>query len=101
MTIRVMDMFCGAGGSSAGARSAGVKITRGIDTWDLATLTFKDNFMKATVETRELGPFSRPASEMREGEVDLLLASPECTNHSPAKGSRRPSEKVGRLQITY
>jgi DNA (cytosine-5)-methyltransferase 1 len=29
---------------------------------------------------------------MREGEVDLLLASPECTNHSNAKGSRPRSE---------
>jgi DNA (cytosine-5)-methyltransferase 1 len=30
---------------------------------------------------------------MREGEIELLLASPECTNHSPAKGSQRRSEK--------
>ena len=30
---------------------------------------------------------------MRSGEIDLLLASPECTHHSLAKGSRRPSEK--------
>jgi DNA (cytosine-5)-methyltransferase 1 len=47
-------MFCGAGGSSAGARSAGVKITRGIDAWDLATLTFKDNFAKAEVTSSNL-----------------------------------------------
>ncbi|AMN44715.1 site-specific DNA methylase [Rhodoplanes sp. Z2-YC6860] len=86
-------MFCGAGGSSAGARLAGAEIVRGIDAWDLATVTFKDNFANAVVETRELGPFSRPAADMREGEIDLLLASPECTNHSPAKGSRRRSEK--------
>jgi len=88
MSIRALDMFCGAGGSSAGAHAAGAKIVRGIDSWDLATLTFQDNFAKALVETRELGPYSRPASEMSEGEIDLLLASPECTNHSPAKGSK-------------
>ena len=39
-----------------------------------------------------MGPTSRPATGMREGEVDLLLASPECTNHSPAKGKRPLSE---------
>ena len=89
-------MFCGAGGSSAGARLAGASIARGIDSWNLAALTFKDNFSKATVETRELGPFSRPASDMREGEIDLLLASPECTNHSPAKGAKPRSEKSRR-----
>lgn len=86
-------MFCGAGGSSAGARMAGARIARGIDAWDLATLTFKDNFARATVETRELMPFSRPASDMGEGEIDLLMASPECTNHSPAKGAKPRSEK--------
>jgi DNA (cytosine-5)-methyltransferase 1 len=47
-------MFCGAGGSSAGARLTGAQIVRGIDAWNLATLTFKDNFTSADVETREL-----------------------------------------------
>ena len=93
MGIRVLDIFCGAGGSSAGARLAGAKVVRGIDACELATATFQDNFLNSIVETRRLGPFSRPASDMREGEIDLLLASPECTNHSPAKGSRRRSEK--------
>jgi DNA (cytosine-5)-methyltransferase 1 len=96
MTIRVLDMFCGAGGSSAGARLAGAKVVRGIDAWDLATATFRDNFKNAVVDTRKLGPFSRPAAGLREGEFDLLLASPECTNHSPAKGSRPRSEKSRR-----
>jgi DNA (cytosine-5)-methyltransferase 1 len=93
MTIRVLDIFCGAGGSSAGARLAGAKVVRGIDACDLATATFQDNFANCVVETRRLGPSSRPASDMRSGEIDLLLASPECTHHSLAKGSRRPSEK--------
>ena len=86
-------MFCGAGGSSAGARLAGASVVRGINSWDLATRTFKDNFVRAVVETRQLGPFSRPASDMGEGDIDLLMASPECTNHSPAKGSRPRSEE--------
>jgi DNA (cytosine-5)-methyltransferase 1 len=96
MKIRVLDIFCGAGGSSAGARLAGAVIVRGIDAWDLATATFRDNFAGAVVETRELGPSSLPDCGMREGEVDLLMASPECTNHSPAKGSKPRSEKSRR-----
>jgi DNA (cytosine-5)-methyltransferase 1 len=93
MGIRVLDIFCGGGGSSAGARLAGARIVRGIDACELATATFQDNFSNSVVETRRLGPTSRPASDMREGEIDLLLASPECTNHSPAKGSRPRSEE--------
>jgi DNA (cytosine-5)-methyltransferase 1 len=96
MPIRALDMFCGAGGSSAGARLAGARIIRGIDSWDLATLTFKDNFTRALVETRELRPNSHPASGMCEGDIDLLLASPECSNHSPAKGSKPRSEQSRR-----
>src|SRR5262245_46042630 len=92
MTIRVFDMFCGAGGSSAGARSAGARIVHGIDAWDLAARTFRHNCARATVDVRELGPTSRPPRSLREGDIDMLIASPECTNHSPAKGSALRSE---------
>jgi DNA (cytosine-5)-methyltransferase 1 len=88
MQIRVMDMFCGAGGSSAGARLTGADVVHGIDAWELAAHTFKDNFDQATVDIRELGPDSRPPRALRHGDIDLLLASPECTNHSPAKGAK-------------
>lgn len=88
MTIRVLDLFCGAGGSSAGARGAGAEIIGGIDAWGLAAQTFQANFSNAIVETRELFANSGPAKAMSAGDIDLLVASPECTNHSPAKGSK-------------
>lgn len=88
MGIQVLDIFCGAGGSSAGARLAGADIIGGIDAWSLAVETFQDNFSKAMVELRELDASSGPPKGFRDGQVDLLMASPECTNHSPAKGSR-------------
>ncbi len=87
MTLRVLDMFCGAGGSSAGARMAGAIIAGGIDSWEIATETYGDNFADAKVQRRRMGPHSRAGREFHEGEIDLLLASPECTNHSPAKGA--------------
>jgi DNA (cytosine-5)-methyltransferase 1 len=88
MRIRVLDMFCGAGGSSVGARSTGAEVVHAIDAWTLAARTFKDNFQAATVDIRELGPDSQPPLALRRDDIDLLLASPECTNHSPAKGSK-------------
>jgi DNA (cytosine-5)-methyltransferase 1 len=91
-----MDMFCGAGGSSAGARLAGADVVHGIDAWDLAAPTFRDNFDDATVDIRTLGPKSRPPRMLTHGDIDLLLASPECTNHSPAKGSKPRSENSRR-----
>ena len=83
----VLDMFCGAGGSSSGARSAGARVRAGIDGWDLAVRTFQDNFRDADVHHRMLTPGCAPGREFREGAFDMIIASPECTNHSPAKGS--------------
>jgi DNA (cytosine-5)-methyltransferase 1 len=99
MPIRVFDMFCGAGGSSAGARLAGAQIVHGIDAWDLAAQTFKDNFSKANVDIRELGPNSLPPRSLGRGDIDMLVASPECTNHSPAKGSAPRSEDSRRTSM--
>lgn len=87
MNPHVLDMFCGAGGSSAGARAAGARVRAGIDGWDLAVRTFGDNFEEATVHHRMLTPGCVPGREFREGAYDMIIASPECTNHSPAKGS--------------
>jgi len=90
--MRALDVFCGAGGSSAGARAAGFKIAGGIDMWSLATATFAANFRESHVVTSRLEEVSLPNLKKRVGEVDLLLASPECTSHTCAKGSAPRSE---------
>jgi DNA (cytosine-5)-methyltransferase 1 len=100
MMISVLDMFCGAGGSSAGARLTGSHVIHGIDAWELAARTFKDNFNAATVDIRKLCPSSQPPRALRRGDIDLLLASPECTNHSPAKGAK-PRSEHSRLTSHY
>jgi DNA (cytosine-5)-methyltransferase 1 len=104
MDIRVLDMFCGAGGSSAGARAAGGTTLYAVDAWDLAAITFRDNFAKATVDIRTLTPRTPPSKDVSEGEFDLIAASPECTNHSPAKGSKprcEDSRGTSRYVLAY
>ena len=85
--IRGVDIFCGAGGSSAGARAAGVEIVAGVDMCATATATFAANFPKAHVVTGRLEDLSPDNFKERVGSIDLLLASPECRNHTCAKGS--------------
>ncbi len=87
MPIHTLDLFCGAGGSSQGAVQAGAVLVGAIDAWDLATATIKSNHPRATVLTQRLGPRSRPEESLVKRGVQLLLASPECTNHSVAKGN--------------
>lgn len=84
--IRALDMFCGAGGSSAGAQAAGVDIVGGIDMCDIATRTFAANFPDACVLPERLEDIPLGSLEREVGVIDLLLASPECTSHTCAKG---------------
>jgi len=91
--MKTLDIFCGGGGSSYGARNGGADIICGIDLSDIATSIYKDNFPKANVFTDRLENISPRKLHNTIGDVDLLLASPECTNHTCAKGSAPRSEK--------
>ena len=93
MRIRTLDLFCGGGGSSLGAQASGAEIAFGIDSWNIASQTFKANFPSAEALHFTLGEASTPADLGRDlGDIDLILASPECTNHTCAKGSATRDE---------
>ena len=93
--VRTLDIFCGAGGSSAGARAAGAEIVCGIDACGIATDTFGANFPDAKVVTARLEEVDLADLKRRIGAVDLLLASPECRNHTCARGSA-PLDEISR-----
>lgn len=92
-TLRGLDIFCGAGGSSAGARAAGVEVVAAIDMDPVATETYRANFAGATVLTARLDRLDAKSLRRQVGDIDILLASPECTNHSCAKGSAPRDEE--------
>lgn len=98
--VRSFDLFCGAGGSSCGARSAGAKVVGGIDAWETAAETFALNFPKAPVWNGRIENLTAKAVAEAAGRVDLLLASPECTNHTFAKGRRQNGEGPERSRRT-
>jgi len=92
--VRAIDLFCGAGGSSLGAAAAGVEIVAGFDIWDVARRVYAANFPRARFYLRDLAILTE--SDIRSihddlGDVDLVLASPPCTDHSPARGAAPPS----------
>lgn len=93
--MRVLDMFCGAGGGSAGARAAGANVVAGIDMCAIATETFAANFPEARVFTSRLEDIPLDSLRREIGDIDILLASPECTNHSCAKGAA-PRDEASR-----
>ena len=99
MTIRTLDLFCGAGGSSWGAQGAGAQILCGVDMWPLAVSTYGGNFPAARALAARLdgGSISRITQPL--GTIDLLLASPECTSHTCARGSRERDEDSRRTAM--
>lgn len=104
MSINALDLFCGAGGSSWGASAAGASVVCGIDGWELATRTYADNFPKAKAVTAWLRPTSNRRLLGGIPRIDLLLASPECTNHTCARGSRardEESRRTARFVLNY
>lgn len=91
--LRMFDMFCGGGGSSRGAVMAGVIPVAALDMWELAADNYKLNFPEATVYQMK-SSLLMPEQFLDEvGDIDLLLASPECTSHSVAKGNKTRCEE--------
>ncbi|HWW64460.1 MAG TPA: DNA cytosine methyltransferase [Sphingomonadaceae bacterium] len=94
--IRGLDLFCGAGGSSLGARAGGVEMVGAVDAWDIAAETYRDNFPKSEVITTRLDDDSGAGLFSKVDSVDLLIASPECTHHSIARGAKPRCESSRR-----
>lgn len=86
--IRAIDLFCGAGGSSWGAKLAGVEMIAAFDRWALAGENYEENFPGAKFYEGKLENLKITQISKQLGKIDLLLASPECTNHSLAKGNK-------------
>ena len=90
--MTIADLFCGAGGTSEGAveaaRACGhePKLTA-INHWPVAVATHTANHPDARHFCASLDALN-PRELYREGELDLLWASPECTHHSQARGGK-------------
>lgn len=90
--MTIADLFCGAGGTSTGALEAAracghnPKLTA-INHWPVAVATHKANHPDARHLCASLDSLN-PRELFREGELDLLWASPECTHHSQARGGK-------------
>jgi len=82
--ITVKDQFCGSGGSSQGARAAGAEIKVALNHWKLAIDTHNTNFPEALHDCTDISA----SDPRRYPSTDILITSPECTNHSLAKGKK-------------
>lgn len=85
MTVTITDLFCGAGGSSTGAAAAGATIELAANHWSTAIEVHQANHPDARHDCADISQ----VDPRRYPRTDMLLASPECTNHSQARGVSR------------
>ena len=88
MTLTLTDLFCGAGGSAQGAHAVpGIELRLAANHWQLAVDSHAENFPDADHRVADISQVNTRSFPR----TDLLWASPECTNHSQAKGVKRVS----------
>jgi len=83
--LTVTDLFCGAGGSSSGLVDAGFKVVTAANHWQQAIDSHQINHPETDHSSADISQVN-PGYFQR---TDILWASPECTNHSVAKGVKR------------
>jgi len=84
------DMFCGAGGSATGALAVpGIRVATAMNHWARAIETHNTNHPDTDHILADISQYD----PRRIATTDILWASPECTNHSMAKGRKRPTNQ--------
>ncbi|WP_018685356.1 DNA cytosine methyltransferase [Actinokineospora enzanensis] len=87
--LTLIDHFCGAGGSAQGAEAVpGIQLIHAINHWDLAVQSHAANFPHADHSVTDLSTVDPRYFP----KTDLGWFSPECTNHSQAKGIKRHTQ---------
>jgi DNA (cytosine-5)-methyltransferase 1 len=79
MTYTVVDLFCGCGGFSKGLSDSGLNVLVGIDKWDVAVDTYKNNNQHIAM-CKDLTNY--PPTEFENGtnvsKYDILVGGPPC-----------------------
>lgn len=89
--MRVVDLFCGSGGLSAGAAAAGLEILAGVDFDTNAVATFGQNFPHAQVTKKDLSKIDEIFSETLP-DSELLVAGPPCQSFSTSNQRTRSDD---------
>lgn len=84
--MRAVDLFAGAGGFSTGAVMAGCRVVYAANHWPAAVEAHADNHPDTIHACQDLQQADWTAVPAH----DVLLASPACQGHSPARGKERP-----------
>lgn len=89
---KAIDLFAGIGGSSQGAEAAGVEVVWAGNHWPMAVEVHASNHRSTMHVCQDL----HQADWTKVPEHDILMASPCCQGHTPARGKDRPHHDASR-----
>jgi len=102
MTLKVLDLFCGAGGLSEGFKMAGFEILAGLDNDKWSIETFRKNHKEAKIIHKDIRKVS--GEEIKEiigtKNIDVIVGGPPCQGFSIA-GRRDPKDPRNSLFMEF
>lgn len=90
--MNAIDLFAGAGGFSTGATMAGCRVVWAANHWPAAVQWHAANHPDTAHACQDL----QQADFTTAPAHDILLASPACQGHTPARGKERPHHDAQR-----
>ncbi len=76
--LKVLDLFCGAGGFSLGFKQANYEIVCGLDNFEPVIRTFSYNFSSSHIILEDIKKVSSKIIKEEVGEVDVIIGGPPC-----------------------
>lgn len=83
-SLKVADLFSGAGGMSLGFQAAGFDIVSAFDKWGTAVECYSRNLPGHTVFEQDLSDVISVSSLLRSKEIDVIIGGPPCQDFSTA-----------------
>jgi DNA (cytosine-5)-methyltransferase 1 len=76
--LKVLDLFCGAGGFSLGFKQANYEIVCNLDNFEPVIRTFSYNFSSSHIILEDIKKVSSKIIKEEVGEVDVIIGGPPC-----------------------
>lgn len=92
--LTATDIFCGCGGSSQGARQAGVEIKLAMNHWPLAIKSHAANFPETEHDCAD----ASGCNPRNYDSTDILIISPECTRHTLARAGKKKKKQLNMFE---
>ncbi|EZQ03029.1 modification methylase [Candidatus Acidianus copahuensis] len=98
MGLKVLDIFCGAGGFSLGFRNSGFNLVMGIDIDHSAIRTYSTNFPNTIALEEDIRYITGDEISEYVGDIDIVIGSPPCEAFTAAN-SKRLKDPLERLYL--